>query len=99
MSTRAWSNSFNITWTQQDGDVVDCYEIRYCYQGPCPGVTEVSGNVTVNGSTREYTVSGLQEFSNYTVILTAINMVGNNSTTTTVTTLASGIHVRVKLIR
>ena len=98
MSTRAQSNSFTITWTQPDGDVVDCYEITYYYEGPCPGVTEGSGNVTVNGSAREYTVSGLQEFSNYTVILTAINTVGNCSTTTTVTTLASGIHVRVKLI-
>jgi len=45
----------------------------------------------VEGTSRNYTLSGLQEFSNYTVSVTAVNDAGNATTTTeAITTLSAG---------
>jgi len=69
---------------------VSSYEIVFSYQGPCSGFTHTN-TTTVEGTSRNYTLSGLQEFSNYTVSVTAANDAGNATTTTEViTTLSAG---------
>ena len=70
---------------------MDSYEITYSYQGPCPDDTQLGGNVHISdGTSREFSVTDLQEFSNYTVTITAFNSVGNGFTIYSVATLALG---------
>ena len=88
--TTPQSTSIMFTWTQPDGNVVISYEIAYSYHGSCTGLP-VAQNFIVNGGTREYTVLGLQEFSEYTITLTAVNRAGSNLDSRTLTTLPSGI--------
>jgi len=71
-------------------DFVRSYEIVFSYQGPCSGFTHTN-TTTVEGTSRNYTLSGLQEFSNYTVSVTAVNDAGNaTATTEVITTLDAG---------
>jgi len=70
-------------------DFVSSYEIVYSYQGPCSGFTHTN-TTTVEGTSRNYTLSGLQEFSNYTVSVTAVNDAGNATTTEAIITLSTG---------
>jgi len=64
--------SINLTWTQPEGEVVDSYEVSFSYLGPCSGFNHTN-TTTVAGNTRQYTLTGLQEFSNYTVTVVAVN--------------------------
>jgi len=71
-------------------DIVSSYEIVFSYQGPCSGFTHTN-TTTVEGTSRNYTLSGLQEFSNYTVSVTAVNDAGNATGTVVATTLGAGM--------
>jgi len=72
--------SINLTWTQLEGDVVDSYELSFSYQGPCSGFNHTK-TTTVDGTTRQYTLTELQEFSNYTVTVVAVNGAGRSERT------------------
>ena len=65
-----------LTWTSA-GSEVDSYEVTWerDTSGECPDVDEGSTNIT-DGST-SYTISGLQEGSNYTITVTATNTAGS----------------------
>ena len=56
---------------------MDSYEVAFSYQGPCSGFNHTN-TTTVNGTTRQYTLRGLQEFSNYTVTVVAVNGAGRS---------------------
>ena len=71
------------------GDIVSSYEIAFSYQGPCSGFTHTN-TTTVEGTSRNYALTALQEFSNYTVSVTAVNDVGNATATVFGTTLSAG---------
>jgi len=73
---------------------VSSYEIVFSYQGPCSGFTQTN-TTTVEGTSRNYTLSGLQEFSNYTVSVTAVNDAGNATDTVRATTLSAGTYLLV----
>ena len=75
-------------------DFVRSYEIVFSYQGPCSGFTHTN-TTTVEGTSRNYTLRGLQEFSNYTVSVTAVNDAGNATHTVVATTLGAGMHLAV----
>ena len=79
------TNSISITWSQTPEDVRS-YQISYTYDGPCPNVTG-SVPVTLNGTATTYEVSGLEEFSSYTITVTAINPAGMAAASVTDTTL------------
>ena len=66
------STSITLTWIQPEEEVVDSYEVSFPYQGPCSGFNHYN-TTTVDGTTRQYTLTGLQEFSNYTVTVVAVN--------------------------
>jgi len=84
------STSITFNWTQPVGETVDNYEITVSYQGPCSGFTSTN-TVIVDGATREQTLTGLQEFSTYTIDITAVNCGGRSETTSqNVTTAAAG---------
>jgi len=90
MATSLSPTTINLTWTQPVEDIVSSYGIVFSYQGPCSGFTHTN-TTTVEGTSRDYTLSGLQEFSNYTVSVTAVNDAGNaTDTTEVITTLSAG---------
>ena len=66
------------------------YELVFSYQGPCDRFTHTR-TATVDGTTRQYTLTGLQEFSTYTINITAVNDGGRSAVTSqSVTTIAEG---------
>ena len=85
--------SINLIWTQPEGEVVDSYEVSFSYQGPCSGFNHTN-TTTVDGTTRQYTLTGLQEFSNYTVTVVAVNDAGRSGgSSLNVVTMADGAYV------
>ena len=70
---------------------MDSYDIAFSYQGPCSGFNHTN-TTTVNGTTRQYTLTGLQEFSNYTVTVVAVNGAGRSEESSeNVVTLPNGM--------
>ena len=88
------STKLGLSWTPPGNTSVENYKITYSYIGPC----SVSPNVTMTipgiaGDTSEHTVTGLQEFSNYSFVITAVNSEGEeNSSIVTGSTLSAGIY-------
>ena len=83
--------SITITWTQPEGEVVDSYEVSFSYQGPCDGFNQTN-TTTVNATARQYTLTRLQEFSNYTVTMVAVNGAGRSEeSSVNVVTMADGM--------
>ena len=69
---------------------MNSYELVFSYQGPCDRFTH-SSTITVEGVTRQYTLTGLQEFSTYTINITAVNDGGRSAVISqSVTTIADG---------
>ena len=69
---------------------MDSYELVFSYQGPCDSFTHTS-TITVDGTTRQYTLTGLQELSTFTINITAANVGGKSAVTSqSVTTRAGG---------
>ena len=69
---------------------MNSYELVFSYQGPCDRFTHTS-TITVDGTTRQYTLTGLQEFGTYTINITAVNVGGRSAVTSqSVTTIAAG---------
>ena len=50
---------------------MDSYEVSFSYLRVCDKFDHTN-TTTVNGTTRQYTLTGLQEFSNYTVTVVAV---------------------------
>ena len=72
---------------------MDSYEVSFSYQGPCSGFDHTN-TATVDGTIRQHTLTGLQEFSNYTVTVVAVNGVGRSEeSSVNVVTLADGMCV------
>ena len=70
---------------------MDSYEVSFSYQGPCSGFNHTN-TTTVDGTTMQYTLTGLQKFSNYTVTVTAIIGSGRSEKSSqNVVTLAAGM--------
>ena len=85
--------SITLTWTQPAREVVDSYKVSFSYQGPCSGFNHTN-TTTVDGTARQYTLTGLQKFSNYTVTVVAVNGVGRSGESSENTvTMADGTYV------
>ena len=85
--------SIALAWTQPVGEVVESYEVSFSYQGPCSGFSHTN-TTTVADTTRQFTLTGLQEFSNYTVIVVAVNGAGRSGgSSVNVVTLPDGMCV------
>ena len=69
---------------------MNSFDIVFSYQGPCDRFTHTS-TTTVDGTTRQYTLTGLQEFSTYTINITAANGGGRSAVASqSVTTIVAG---------
>ena len=86
-------NSINLVWTQPLGEVVDSYEIVTSYQGDCTGVTHTS-TWFLYGTARQHTLTGLKEFSNYSVTMMAVNDAGKSEQSSrSFITMADGMYL------
>ena len=90
MANSQSATSIDLTWAPELGEVVMSYKVTFSYQGPCSGFTD-SDNITVESASQSHTLTGRQEFSSYTVSVTALNDGGRStSQTRTVTTMSAG---------
>ena len=90
--------SIDLIWTQPVGEVVDSFEIVASYQGPCTGFNHTS-TWFLYGTARQHTLTGLKEFSDYTVTMVAVNDAGRSEwSSKTVTTLANGSYFSTIII-
>ncbi len=82
-TTQTTSTFITLTWTQTTGDVVDSYTISYSFMViGCGGVSGSAGNdiiMGIDGATRMYTLSGVEEYTEFTITLTAVNGAGSTS--------------------
>ncbi|KAL5486539.1 hypothetical protein EMCRGX_G019033 [Ephydatia muelleri] len=74
--TQVTSTSITAMWSQPGGEVGTTYTLSYTYQGPCAGAGG-GGSMSVGNAT-QYTITGLQEFSAYTLTITASIGVGSS---------------------
>ena len=87
------STSITLIWTQPVGEVVDSYEIVSSYQGECTGVTHTS-TWFLYGTARQHTLTGLKEFSNYSVTMMAVNDAGKSEQSSrSFITMADGMYL------
>ncbi len=89
------STTIRLTWEGQAS--VDNYMIVFervtgGQQVLCPDVSH-TGMETVDGSSTEYTVGSLQEYSTYSIAVTAVNTAGEDTSVITATTLQAGIYI------
>ena len=69
---------------------MNSFEIVFSYQEPCDRFTHTR-TTTVDGTTRQYTLTELQQFSTYTINITAANDGGRSAVASqSVTTIAAG---------
>ena len=75
------------------GDIsIERFEVSYSYTVNTCTAPAGSGMVTISdGTRRSHTLSGVNEDSQYTITVTAINSAGNTSNTTTASTLTSSM--------
>ena len=78
---------------------MDSYEVSFSFQRSCDGFNHTN-TTTVAGNTRQYTLTGLQEFSNYTVTVVAVNGSGRSEESKeNVVTMADGTYVNTMALR
>ena len=66
-----------LSWNRNNRrDNVTNYQVKYSYIGECPGVVRRIMMQRLNGSTISFNITGLEEYSNYSINLTAINNTG-----------------------
>ena len=77
---------------------MDSYEVSFSYQRSCDGFNHTN-TTTVADTTRQFTLTGLQEFSNYTVTVVAVNGAGRSEESSeNVVTMADGMYVTVVIL-
>ena len=88
MTTTPHTTSIHLSWTQRDDDYIESFEITYSYQGPC---VPAPSNMTLQDIiTRVYNVTELEEFSNYSIIIAAVNSAGRRQATIAAKTVPKG---------
>ena len=96
MDATATSTTIALSWTQSSSSVDSytvsyTYTIRRCGSGPVSGSEEIS-----DGNARSFTLTDLEEDSDYTITLTAISAAGqltSNQISTTTTTAGSNLYM------
>ena len=93
------ATSITITWTVSSATVIPItgFEITYNYtvRGCSPPISGSGTDSISDGTRRSHTLSGLNEDSDYTITVRAINDVGSSmDTTTRGTTDTSGNHLK-----
>ena len=92
MDATTTSTTIDLSWTQS-GSSVDSYRVSYTYTIRMCGSCPISGSEEISdGNARSFTLTDLEEGSNYTITLTAISAAGQaTSNQITATTSEAGI--------
>ena len=92
MDATATSTTIPLSWTQS-GSSVDSYTVSYTYTIRRCSSSPVSGSEDISdGNARSFTLTDLEEDSNYTITLTAISAAGQaTSNQITATTSEAGV--------
>ena len=89
----AGTNSLSFAWPPSEGEIVARYEIAASYVGDCPEIASMFPySSSANFSSTAVQFTDLQEFSNYSLSVTAVNSYAVKSETSTLvaTTLSAG---------
>lgn len=72
-----------ISWMQDSQDTYDNFTVSYTYSGPC-NVSKITthNHTTESNIIMEHTITGLEEFSNYILVVYAVNSAGRSLRTT-----------------
>ena len=75
---KEWSTTFiAVSWTQSSTDIVDSYTIFASVINGCSNITDHEYNI--HGSLREYNLTSLEVFTNYSISVMAGNHRGSSS--------------------
>ena len=87
------STFINITWAKNNSDIVYGYEIQYNYSiRECQSNSDDINIIINDGKINRYTLYDVQENSDFTISLVAINPAGRSrAATKTTTTLQAGM--------
>ena len=83
------STGIGLTWFQEADDFIKGFIVTATYVGPCIDFNNVTHIFSYLPLTGQANITGLQEFSNYSIVITAFNDAGNSSSQTTITTNSS----------
>ncbi len=88
----AGTNSLSFAWPPPGGERVAHYEIAASYVGDCPEIASTfPDSSSANFPSTSVQFTDLQEFSSYSLSVTAVNDAGSSeSSTLLATTLATG---------
>ena len=76
------SKSLFVSWSQLPDDFIKGFNVTATYVGPCDS-SNAAADFTMNllhPSLRQLNITGLNEHSNYSVVITAFNKARNNAT-------------------
>ncbi len=88
----AGTNSLSFAWPPLEGEIVARYEIVVSYIGDCPEIASTfPDSSSANFPSTSVQFTDLQEFSNYSLSVTAVNNASSSEISTLVaTTLSTG---------
>ena len=92
ITVTAGTNSLSFSWPPPECEIVAHYEFAASYIGDCPEIASTfPESSSANFSSTSVQLTDLQEFSNYSLSVTAMNDAGSSETSTLVaTTLSTG---------
>ena len=68
------STSITVVWSRPPGKIRNTYTLSYTYQGPCAG-GGASGTKSIGNAT-QYTITELAPYTNYSIVVSAVNSNG-----------------------
>ena len=88
------ATTISLTWNMTGNIFIEIFEISYSYTVTTCTAPAGSGMVTISdGTRRSHTLNGLNEDSQYTITVTAINNQGQTMATTTASTDTSSENI------
>ena len=84
------STGIDLGWSQEAHDFIKEFIITATYMAPCNDFSNIPHIFSSSALTRQANIAGLQEFSSYSIVITAFNDAGNSSSQKIITTNSSG---------
>ena len=95
MDSSSTSTSIYLAWSQQPDDFVKGINVTAAYTGPCSELHGVTHITSLNSSSRQVNLMGLEEYSNYSITVVVFNDAGSNfSQVVNVTTKSLGKFIK-----
>ena len=76
MVSSTTATSISLSWTASSGSI-DSYEITWRKSSSEQCTDDERGNTTITDGSTSYTITGLEEYSNYSITVTATNALGS----------------------